>query len=130
MRQMHSERSGGFTLIEVMVSLVILGVGVLALTQLFWFSSASALESLNRTRAHVHAVDMGERLWLDLTDPDATVDAWEAAHESALPGWEATVTADDASDPNFYTVTIAWTGTSAGFGGSAEYLIRTPTVTP
>lgn len=119
----------GFTLVEILVSIAITGIGFLALGQLFLVTSQVGTESLHRTLAHVQAIDMGERLWLDLTDPDATVSEWTAQHTGALPGWDGGVVAAGADDPNLYNVTIAWAGTLQP-EGNASYLIRTPTVSP
>jgi len=120
----------GFTLIEVIVSVVLLGVGLLALSQLYWFASASGMESFYRTRAHVQAMDLGERFWLDLTNPDGTVAAWQDEHEGSMPGWSGEIEAADVADPNLFAISIGWTGTSTLPAGSATYLVRTPSVTP
>lgn len=119
----------GFTLIEVIVSIAILGIGVLALSQLFLFAAGSGTESFYRTRAHVQAIDLSERFWLDLTDPDATVADWQAEHASSMPGWSGDVEVEDLTDANLYTVSIGWTGSSTHPPGTMTYLVRTPTVT-
>jgi len=118
----------GFTLIEVVISLIVMGFGILALSQLFWFSAASGTESFYRTRAHVQALDIGERFWLDLTDPEGAVAQWQSEHANSLPGWSGDVAADSPSDTNLYTVSIAWTGSATHPPGNATYLVRTPTV--
>jgi len=126
----RNETDRGFTLIEVIVSVVILGVGLLALSQLYWFASAAGMESFYRTRAHVQAMDLGERFWLDLTDPDATFSAWQDEHESSLPGWSGELEAADVADPNLFSISIGWSGNSTLPAGGATYLVRTPTVAP
>lgn len=118
----------GFTLIEVVVSLAILGVGILALSQLFWFSAGAGTDSFYRTRAHVQAIDLSERFWLDLTDPDATVADWQNEHDDSMPGWSGEVEVEDLSDPNLFTVSIGWSGSSTHAAGTATYMVRTPTV--
>jgi prepilin-type N-terminal cleavage/methylation domain-containing protein len=100
---------GGFTLIEVVVSLILLTVGLFAVAQLFVATSMASHGSLHRTVAEIQAVDMGERMWMDLGDPLTGVDDWQAVHDGSLPGWEGTVELVDAGSPEVYRIRVAWT---------------------
>ena len=129
-RPARTERSGGFTLIEVLVSLVILSVGVLALGQLFWFSSRMSTDSYLRTMAHVQALDLGERMWLDLRDPLGQVPLWQADHGGSFSGWFGEATPVDAADPGLVRISVSWNETGSQVGTQYEYLVRLPVVSP
>lgn len=116
---------GGFTLVEALVSLVVLTIGVLGIAQLFAFSSVSGNTSYMRTMAHIHAIDMAERIWLDLEDPVSQVDAWVQEHEGSLPGWSGVVVADpdNQGDDELFEISVGWTR-----GAVYSYRLRIPKV--
>lgn len=121
----------GFTLVEVMVSLVVLAVGLLALAQLYVLATRTSTNGYRRTIAQVQALDMGERVWLDLTSPLLHHAEWQAENANSLPNWSGPV--DLAPDANgnmtLVTITVQWGGLSGGGGSGHEYHIRVPTVT-
>lgn len=129
MARTPSQQNGGFTLVEVIVSLVVLAAGLLGLAQLHWFSHRVGTESMQRVAAHTQAVDLGERMWLDLSNPLSVVPAWQATHEGSMPGWTGSA-APSAMDPSLYTITIEWTSPRAGDPPRHEYSVRLPIVAP
>lgn len=120
----------GFSLVEVMVTVVILSVGLVGLAQLQWGSSRASTESVQRAMVQVQALDMGERVWLDLRDPLGEVTSWQAAHSGSLPGWEGEVEVDP-SDPELIRIRIEWAGSSAsGTRPRFDHFVRVPQVAP
>lgn len=117
--------SAGFTLVEALVSLVVLTVGILGLAHLYGFSTRASDSSFRQTVVHTQAVDMAERMWLDLTAPLSQLDAWRADHQGSLPGWNGDVTAVPG-DPDLFEIKVQWIGSS----GPTEYsyLLRLPRV--
>ncbi len=109
-------RRGGFSLVKVLVSLILLGVGLFAVAQLFLAGSRVGHDSLHRTVAEIQAVDMGERMWMDLANPLSGVGDWQAAHEGSLPGWKGTVEKVDTGSPDIYRIRVAWRQQRVGAG--------------
>ena len=58
-------RASGFTLIDVLISLFILGFGMLALARVMAQSSLSEVEASQRSQAMTLAQDMAERINLN-----------------------------------------------------------------
>ncbi len=122
--------NGGFTLIEVLVSLVILSVGMLALGQLFWFASRTSSDSFMRTMAHTQALDMGERMWLDLNDPLGQVDAWQDSHAGSAAGWSGEAAFIESGEPGLVRIRIRWEEAGAQDPMEYEYRVRLPVIQP
>lgn len=66
--------SKGFTLLEVLISIVVLALGLLAVAAMQVNSLQSARNAYYGTIATLVAKDMKERLWADLTNPSALVE--------------------------------------------------------
>lgn len=113
--------AGGFTLVEVLVSLVVLSAGLLALAQVFSHSAQASNGSYVRTIAHVQALDMGERMWLNLADPVSQEASWAEDHGSAFPGWRGTLEGPDGD--GLYKIVVRWEG-----GAHYEYELLLPAV--
>lgn len=122
----------GFTLVEAVVSLVVLAIGLLALAQLFLFATRTSVNSYRRTIAHVQALDMGERVWLDLIDPLAHHDEWQEENANSLPNWSGPVELEPDENGNLtlVTITVQWGAPFGGGGSGYEYRIRVPAVAP
>jgi len=131
----HSNHHKGFTLLEVMISVFILGVGLLGLAGLQVTSLKSNHSAQLRTEAIIHIYDIVERMRInkavaqtggydiDLGDAapatssivDTDRAAWKAALSSALPNGDGAI-ATDGND--ITTITIQWDD-SRGAGGSS-----------
>lgn len=102
----------GFTLIEVLVTLVVISIGMLSIAQLQARALQHSHSSLQRTVAIVQANDLLERMWSGYCSPEFPNTIWAdwqlASTHELLPGrtdnlaWDAT-----ASNPEF-TLTISW----------------------
>ncbi len=120
----------GFSLVEVLVALLVLAIPLLALGLLQAQSQRSSVAAFQRTLAEVQALDMAERMWLDLQDPEGELDAWRSTHETSLPGWEGTVE-NVPGDPDLYRIRIEWSSpASAGGRAGFEHQVRLPRVAP
>lgn len=101
----------GFTLVEVMISLIVFSIGVIGLVRLQARASSAAIESEDRTRAALLAEDLISTMWLRGTSAldSTTLTAWESRLTDAtalgLPGSPA-YTVNTAGGVT--TVTITW----------------------
>lgn len=129
--------SKGFTLIEVLVALLIVGVGMLGIAALVLFSMRASFESGLQTYAAILAVDVHETAWLaahtvdPATSPDcatigALVELERFAPNLNIPGLDARVTGNypvcvfevswgEAAGTDAFGVV----GQMAGFGGAS-----------
>lgn len=112
----------GFSLIEVLVTMVVVGVGLLGIAALQAKSLQHAYASHQRTLATIQANDLVERLWAGVCaigdgHPDAAAnrqtirDEWIATwqHDIRMPGWSGELEYDDSATPPLYVITIDWT---------------------
>lgn len=115
MKTLHKPRhSRGFSLIEVLISLVVFSIGMLGVVGLQARAIQLSVDSEDRNRAAQLADDIVATMWTQGTTslPSATVTAWEdkvvgtGATAGALPGAAASVSAPDAD--GVVTVTITW----------------------
>lgn len=101
----------GFTLVEVMISLIVFSIGVIGLVKMQARASSAAIESEDRTRAALLAEDLIATMWLRGTSAldSATLTAWESrltdTSALGLPGSPA-YTVNTAAGVT--TVTITW----------------------
>lgn len=116
----------GFTLIEVLITMLVISVGILGVAAMQAKSLQFAHSSFERSVAVLQANDLAERLWAGVCDlPDALVDIfnqWEIDHSGELPGaWNPSVLYDDSGILPTYGITIEWTdgrAVEAGFDGA------------
>jgi len=130
-----TKTQAGFTLLEVMISIFILGIGLLGLAGLQVTGLKSSHSAQLRTEAIVHVYDIIERMRInkvvaqaggyDIALGDAApatssvVDTdrgtWKTALALALPSGDGAITTDD----DLTTITIQWDD-SRGVGGSGN----------
>jgi type IV pilus assembly protein PilV len=122
----HRRRSGsaGFTLIEVMISILIFSLGVLGTVALQARAGQFAEQNGDRSRAAILANELVSSLWANQSaTPDATyLAAWKTRvatpAQSGLPNGSAAVT----TTGNSATVQIYWKAPSIASGAaSAAY---------
>ena len=107
-----SNRARGFTLIEVLVTLVVISIGMLSIAQLQARALQHSHSSLQRTVAVVQANDLLERMWSGYCSPEfpnTILADWQAAStHDLLPGRAATLVWDPNVDNPEFTLTISW----------------------
>lgn len=110
----------GFTLIEVLVSFIVLSIGLLGLASLQLNALKSSHSAYQRTVASIIAMDAGERLWANLAadgplDANAVETEWldywddegKSEKEVTLPG-VAENSSIDCDPDNECTITVVW----------------------
>jgi len=106
--------SRGFTLIEVLVSLLIFSFGVLGLVGMQAKAIQFGVQSEDRMRAALLADEMVASMWANqsTTPGTTTLAAWQQRVGTALPSGTGAVSAADSS--GVVTVTITWRPPSRG----------------
>lgn len=98
----------GVTLIESLVTMVVVSIGLLSIAGLQIKSLQFSSTSYHRSAATIQSADLVERLWAGIcVIPDqanAIRDDWRSVYSSSLPGWSGDL---DVSG-NVYTVTVSW----------------------
>ena len=114
----------GFTLIEVLISILVFSLGVLGTVALQARATQFAEQNGDRSRAAVLANEMVSSMWAAQTIslPTATVSAWQTMvatpSVSGLPNGAGSVSTSGGAA----TVTITWKGPSvAATAASASY---------
>jgi type IV pilus assembly protein PilV len=129
----HS-RQTGFSLVEVLITLVIMSVGMLGIAGLYVQSMQAGRTSMFRHHAVTLAGDVADRIRAnpraaaDYTVEDGTnnncvlggVDCsptemaandiflWKAQAAESLPGGDVTIVLDNAVVPPLYSITVSW----------------------
>jgi type IV pilus assembly protein PilV len=85
--QRRSRRSGGFTLIEVLVSMVVLGIGLLGIAKLMLYSSRSNDSAYLRSQATALAYEMLDDMRANSTQAAAGAYNTTLAAGAANPGF-------------------------------------------
>jgi type IV pilus assembly protein PilV len=102
----------GTTLIEVLVSTVLLAIGLLGLVGLHARAAQTTVDAENRSNAVMLANELTAAMWTTHQNTDGTAlstafSNWQAVASRALPGGSYTVGAADASGA--VQITINWT---------------------
>ena len=127
-------RSGGFSMVEVLVALVVLGVGMLGIASLYVVSLRSSGSAISRMQAVNLASDIADRIRANRTAYEAYEDEaadnecvgidvvcspaemaahdlllWQRQIEATLPGEPSgAVDVDATTTPRTYTITVTW----------------------
>jgi type IV pilus assembly protein PilV len=107
--------SFGFTLLEVLITVLVLSIGLLSLAALQGVALRDSHSSFQRTVATVQATDLVERMWAGRCDttnfPDDIFEDWSddpgvtGAANFLLQDWNASL--DSVNAPT-YRVRISW----------------------
>jgi type IV pilus assembly protein PilV len=129
----HSRRNG-FSLIEVLITLVIMSVGMLGIAGLYVQSMQAVRTSMFRHHAVTLAGDVADRIRANPRAAVAYADAngednncvlggancnpaemaasdiflWKAQASESLPGGDVTIVIDEAVMPPSYSITVSW----------------------
>ena len=121
---------GGFSLIEVMVTIVLVSIGLLGMAALQAAALRNSYASYQRSLANLQAQDATERIWASRcalkagTGLNNVRSEWQTAHSAAankvaMPEWDGDiqpVTVAVASGS--YNITISWRERSTVQGSS------------
>ena len=127
----RSGSCGGFTLIEVLITMLVISVGILGIAVMQMKGLQFAQGSFERSIAVAQANDLADRLWTrlcGLSDPDTAIanaeleavfDAWVADHSLSLPAWNSILPVHDTTgDLSTYRVVIGWSDSRAPEAGA------------
>lgn len=105
----HPRRQRGFSLIEVLVSVLLLSLGVLGLIGLQARTMEMSGEAEDRNRAALLADDAASMMWMlrSVTLDSARLTAWQANVAAQLPNGSGTVAAV-AGRTGVADVTVTW----------------------
>ncbi len=127
--------ASGFTLLEVLITLVILSIGLVSIAALQAQLLRDSYSSLQRTVVSVQANDLVERLWAGRCDgtnfPDAIFLAWadESAGSPLFDGWTVDPDSSLGAGPE-YEIQISWDDSRASRDNSDanfDFWFRIPT---
>lgn len=128
-------RQNGFSLVEVLITLVIMSVGMLGIAGLYVQSMQAGRTSMFRHHAVTLAGDVADRIRANPRATAAYTDAngenkncvtgnidcnpadmaandifmWKAQAADTLPGGDVTIVLDDGVVPPSYSITVSWT---------------------
>lgn len=130
-----TRRVRGFSMVEALVALVVLGVGMLGIASLYVITLRSSGSAISRMQAVNLASDLGDRIRANrmagvayegspATSGDGCIGAaancspqqmaahdlfvWEQQIAAALPGGSGSVEVDDTTNPSTYVITLTW----------------------
>jgi type IV pilus assembly protein PilV len=112
-------QQSGFSLIEVMVTLLVLSIGLLGVAALQVASLQYSNTSLHRSIAVIQANDLVERLWTNIcqisnnTQRASIVTDWNTAHANSLPGRSGALR---VTAPPVYEIEVSWSEQRLGEG--------------
>lgn len=124
--------SSGFMLMEVLVSILIFSVGVLALIGLQAKLSKAQSASKLRTDASYLAQEAIGQMWADMAHAPqyasgcasySPCNDWASKISQALPNGSGTITYNSAQDS--YTITIVWQAAGEGHSYSTTTTLKT-----
>jgi type IV pilus assembly protein PilV len=129
----------GFTLIEILVTVVLISVGLLGVAALQLTTLRANQESYARSQAGVLAADILDRMRANpmafraraynvtfngtgtaTTRAGADLSAWQTAINSTLPGDAADAAGQIQSDGRIVTITIQWRERAEGTGAANQ----------
>ena len=113
MRQLNDNqtRQQGFTLIEVMMAMVILGIGIMSIVALQTRDTMYNNSSRRQTQAYTWALDRVERLRaLPYTDTDLTTSSHSESQSPYTVQWVVSDNTAKVADTKKVEVTVLWNG--------------------
>lgn len=112
-----ARQQSGFTLVEVLVTMVVVSVGLLGVAKLQAWSLKHSYATYQRSVASVQTQDLVERLWAGMCVLDvasqrsAIVAEWQREHANrpstrlSMPDWSGSLVAVNG----LYQITVQWT---------------------
>ncbi|MFL6549844.1 MAG: type IV pilus modification protein PilV [Povalibacter sp.] len=145
MFSLSSRRHRGFTFVEVIAAVLVLGIGLIGIASLYGEAVQNELDNDPRARAERLALSMADRVKANATgragyasvigvlcvqEPRSPKPQQAAAQEAAcwqdeveknLPSGTGAITRDLSTNPPTYVVAVSW---SAEGSGAASYVVR------
>lgn len=124
---METRKERGFTLLEVLVSILIFSIGVLGMVAMQARALQNASDAQDRNRASALANELAGNMWA-YRSGDTVGNAYLAPYytniwlpkvAATLPGGTGAASAPDPTT-GLVTITINWTGTTRGVTGIPE----------
>ena len=107
----NQARQQGFTLIEVMMAMVILGIGIMSIVALQTRDTMYNNSSRRQTQAYACAMDRVERLRaLPYTDGDLTISSHSETQSPYTVQWVVSDNTTKVADTKKVAVTVLWNG--------------------
>jgi type IV pilus assembly protein PilV len=144
-RRTRSRHCNGFTLVEILVALLMIGVAIIGIAALYEDSTGAARVSEPRLRAAELAEQIAARITAnpagrtgyasvvgvvcdEQAKPKRAQDAaaveaacWHQQVAEQLPSGMGSITRDVSTTPPIYVIAVSW---SSPEGGAASYVIR------
>jgi type IV pilus assembly protein PilV len=145
-----SRKQHGFSMIEALVALVVLGVGMLGVASLYVVTLRASGSAISRTQAVNLASDLGDRIRANRTagsayaleelDTGSTstdcqgasadcspadmaaydLSEWQQQVAATLPAAQASVEVDISTNPTTYVITVSWLEAQENEGEDAD----------
>lgn len=107
----NQTRQQGFTLIEVMMAMVILGIGIMSIVALQTRDTMYNNSSRRQTQAYTWAMDRVERLRaLPYTDGDLAISSHSETQSPYTVQWVVSDNTTKVADTKKVAVTVLWNG--------------------
>lgn len=123
-RRPHRPHARGFSLVEVMVSLVLFSVGVLGVVGLQAKAMQFTAQAQDRSRAALLANELVSQMWHQQSamPSDEQIALWKGRVTNELPDGAGSVTSSDG----LVTVAIEWSraGTASKAAASSRYVTQ------
>jgi type IV pilus assembly protein PilV len=136
LRPPRSRPARGFTLIEVLVSILIFSFGVLGVVGMQARMLQSSTQNGDRARASMLANEMASAMWLkqSVVLTGTTLSDWQLrvadASKTGLPNGSGSVLVTTVSGVSTAAITVTWRPTSAASVASANNQYTTSVVIP
>lgn len=149
-RDRRLSRLGGFSMVEALVALVVIGVGMLGIASLYVVTLRSNSSAIARMQAVNLATDIGDRIRANRTAREAYEGAaaaeatclgkaktctaaemaahdlyvWQQQIAATLPSGTGSVAVDGGGSLRTYTITISWLDAGDDAGNRLSYVMR------
>jgi type IV pilus assembly protein PilV len=112
MLKIRIKKNAGFSLIEVLITMVIISIALLGLAVLQVKALQYSYASYQRSLATIQANDLVERLWAGVCALPGSANSisaeWVTANANSLPNWTGSLVYNASGALPIYTITVSW----------------------